>query len=205
MCLAGVAPSSRQFRQGQGRQLPLGRRQAAARRRLRLRRRLPPRQSLGRPALQRRHRSWQRSSPRHPYVARAWLYVICSGSAGSPSSAERPSRSRPSSRPTSGLCAAGRPMREEHADAPGRGPACGVCAPGPAHLVVLTCHQRHIRRQGPGGGPPPAHHVRVHQAGPAKPGAEPAGKSGPRSCPVKTWTAARANCSASSAQKVAVW
>ena len=63
-------------RQGQGRQLPLGRRQAAARRRLRLRRRLPPRQSLGRPALQRRHRSWQRSSPRHPYVARAWLYVI---------------------------------------------------------------------------------------------------------------------------------
>ncbi|MGO9784075.1 MAG: transposase [Streptosporangiaceae bacterium] len=75
-CLAGVAPSSRQFRQGQGRQLPLGRRQAAARRRLRLRRRLPPRQSLGRPALQRRHRSWQRSSPRHPYVARAWLYVI---------------------------------------------------------------------------------------------------------------------------------
>jgi transposase len=76
MYLAGVAPSTRPVRQGQGRQLPLGRRQAAARRRLRLRRRLPPRQSLGRPALQRRHRSWQRSSPRHPCVARAWLYAI---------------------------------------------------------------------------------------------------------------------------------
>ena len=53
-----------------------------------------------------------------------------------------------------------------------------VAAPGPAHLVVLTCHQRHIRRQCPGGDPPGAHHVRVHQVGPAKPGAEPAGKSG---------------------------
>ena len=76
MCLAGGGALHPPVRQGQGRQLPLGRRQAAARRRLRLRRRLPPRQSLGRPALQRRHRSWQKSSPRYPYVARAWLYGI---------------------------------------------------------------------------------------------------------------------------------
>ena len=76
MCLAGVAPSTRQsgkvkavsFRWAAGKQprdavcdFAAGSRHA----------------SLWAAQLyQRRHRSWQRSSPRHPFVARAWLYVI---------------------------------------------------------------------------------------------------------------------------------
>src|SRR5215472_16323612 len=51
-------------RQAQGRHLPLGGQQAAARRGLRLRRRLPPRQPLGRKDLQRRDRPRQRPPPR---------------------------------------------------------------------------------------------------------------------------------------------
>ena len=50
-------------RQAQGRHLPLGGQQAAARCGLRLRRRLPPRQPLGRPDLQRRDRPRQRPPP----------------------------------------------------------------------------------------------------------------------------------------------
>ena len=50
-------------RQAQGRHLPLGGQQTAPRRGLRLRRRLPPRQSVGRPDLQRRDRPRQRPPP----------------------------------------------------------------------------------------------------------------------------------------------
>ena len=51
-------------RQAQGRHLPLGGQQTAARRGLRLRRRLPPRQPLGREDLQRRDHPRQRPPPR---------------------------------------------------------------------------------------------------------------------------------------------
>src|SRR5215469_6137539 len=64
ICLAGAAPPRPPVRQAQGRHLPLGGPQAAARRGLRGRRRLPPRQPLGRPHLQRRHRPRQRPPPR---------------------------------------------------------------------------------------------------------------------------------------------
>ena len=51
-------------RQAQGRHLPVGRKQAAARRGLRVRRRLPPCQPLGRPNLQRRDRPRKRPPAR---------------------------------------------------------------------------------------------------------------------------------------------
>ena len=54
-------------RQGQGRHLPVGSRQAAPRRPLRLRRGLPPRQPLGRRPLRQGHRPRLRPPPRRPH------------------------------------------------------------------------------------------------------------------------------------------
>src|SRR5664280_1113947 len=66
-CLAGVAPSTRQSGKGQGRYLPPGRRQAAARPPGRLRRRLPPGQPLGRRPVRRGHCPRPRPPPRRPH------------------------------------------------------------------------------------------------------------------------------------------
>ena len=66
ICLAGAAPPRPPIRQAQSRHLPVGRQQATPRRRLQLRRRLPPRQPLGRPHLQRRDRPRQRPPARDP-------------------------------------------------------------------------------------------------------------------------------------------
>ena len=64
-------------RQGQGRRLPLGRRQTAPRRRHRLRRRLPPRQPLGRRPLRQRARARGHDHPHAVRIlARAWLHII---------------------------------------------------------------------------------------------------------------------------------
>ena len=60
-------PIDQTVRQGQGRHVPLGRRQTATRRRHRLRRRLPPRQPLGRRPLPTSPRPRPRPPPRHPH------------------------------------------------------------------------------------------------------------------------------------------
>ena len=92
-------------RQGQGRRVPLGCRQAAPRRGLRLRRRHPPRPPLGRPPVRPGPRPRPRPPPRRPHprpcLGRGDLALLAGQHALQPGRTPRPATA-PTTRPTEG-------------------------------------------------------------------------------------------------------